>query len=242
MAGLYPNNQELEIFGEPVVWPGVNAEGKFTNGDFSNPLVPPSYIPAETINLILDNLNSLIIGAGLTPNNTDQNQLLLGINAFFNKFVPIGNVIIWPCSVALDGWMFCDASAISRSDYSILYSRIGTTWGAGNGSTTFNIPDFREASPYGAGSRSSGVTTHDVKNVGIFADDRIENHSHPMPRNTGSNNEQEAWNISRLAGGFAFGLDNFYSNPYGYEYTNGARFGETTRGKIVGTNFIIRVI
>lgn len=41
------------------------------------------------------------------------------------------------------GWLLCDGSAISRADYSNLYNAIGVCWGAGDGSTTFNIPDLR---------------------------------------------------------------------------------------------------
>ena len=42
-----------------------------------------------------------------------------------------------------DGWLLCDGSAISRSEYSNLYSAIGVSWGTGDNSTTFNLPDLR---------------------------------------------------------------------------------------------------
>ena len=41
------------------------------------------------------------------------------------------------------GWMLCDGSAISRSDFANLYDAIGVNWGTGDGSTTFNLPDLR---------------------------------------------------------------------------------------------------
>ena len=75
MAGMYPDNQELDIFGEKVQWPGVDSSGKFSNGSFKNPLEKPSFIPAQTINLILDNLSELIKKLGGTPNNTSVDQL-----------------------------------------------------------------------------------------------------------------------------------------------------------------------
>lgn len=75
MAGMYPDNEELTIFGEKVQWPGVDASGKFTNGSFTDPLERPSFIPAETINLILDNLSELITKLGGAPNNTAIDQL-----------------------------------------------------------------------------------------------------------------------------------------------------------------------
>ena len=75
MGGMYPNNQDIEIFGEQVSWPGVDASGKFTNGSFTDPMVKPSFIPAETVNLILDNLSALIEKCGGVPNATGGGQL-----------------------------------------------------------------------------------------------------------------------------------------------------------------------
>lgn len=48
------------------------------------------------------------------------------------------------------GWLLCDGSAISRTDNAALFAKIGTTYGAGDGSTTFNIPDCRGVFPVGA--------------------------------------------------------------------------------------------
>lgn len=41
------------------------------------------------------------------------------------------------------GFLYCDGAAVSRSTYSALFAKIGTTYGAGDGSTTFNLPDAR---------------------------------------------------------------------------------------------------
>lgn len=85
MAGMYPDNQELVVGGEPVIWPGVDKNGKFTNGDFNNPLIPPSFIPAETMNLLLDNLGGVITMLGGTPNNRDANQISAALNVFIQN-------------------------------------------------------------------------------------------------------------------------------------------------------------
>lgn len=50
------------------------------------------------------------------------------------------------------GWLECDGSAVSRTTYAALFAAISTTWGAGDGSTTFNLPDFRDRVPIGAGT------------------------------------------------------------------------------------------
>jgi microcystin-dependent protein len=41
------------------------------------------------------------------------------------------------------GWLLCDGSAVSRTTYAGLFSRLGTLYGVGDGSTTFNLPDYR---------------------------------------------------------------------------------------------------
>lgn len=61
----------------------------------------------------------------------------------------VGIVVPYAGSTAPTGWLFCYGQAISRSTYSTLFSVIGTTYGAGNGSSTFNIPDMREVTPVG---------------------------------------------------------------------------------------------
>lgn len=50
---------------------------------------------------------------------------------------PAGIVLPFAGSVAPDGWLLCDGSAVSRSEYADLFTAIGTTYGAGDGSTTF---------------------------------------------------------------------------------------------------------
>jgi microcystin-dependent protein len=63
--------------------------------------------------------------------------------------------IIFPYagSSAPTGFLLCDGSAVSRTTYADLYALIGTTYGAGNGSTTFNVPDLRGSVIVGAGQR-----------------------------------------------------------------------------------------
>jgi len=73
---MYPNEHIIEIFGEQVKWPGLGPDGKFTNGSFTDPHIKPSFIPAETLNLLIDNMQSVIEAAGLDPNNIEPDQLL----------------------------------------------------------------------------------------------------------------------------------------------------------------------
>jgi microcystin-dependent protein len=75
----------------------------------------------------------------------------------------VGTVKAIGGSKAPDGWLFCDGAAISRTTYAALFAIIGTTYGAGNGTTTFNLPNMRlhggtlAVSVYGNG-KSIGIT------------------------------------------------------------------------------------
>lgn len=71
--------------------------------------------------------------------------------------MPPGTVTMFAGSSTPTGWMVCDGSAVSRTTYAGLFAAIGTTWGVGDGSTTFNVPDLRGRTPIGAGT-GSGLT------------------------------------------------------------------------------------
>lgn len=61
--------------------------------------------------------------------------------------IPVGGVTLWPVNPPFtlpDGRLTCDGSAISRTTYSNLFAVLGTYYGSGDGSTTFNIPDYQE--------------------------------------------------------------------------------------------------
>lgn len=96
---------------------------------------------------------------------------------------PAGHVIAFAGTSAPSGYLTCDGSAVSRSTYSALFSAIGTTWGAGDGSTTFNLPDLRGAFLRGAGSHGTEVKSNGAAfsgpAVGAFETDLLKDHVHP---------------------------------------------------------------
>lgn len=65
-----------------------------------------------------------------------------------------GLILMWAGAAAPTGWLICDGSAISRTTYEDLFAILGTTYGAGDGSTTFNLPDFRSSMPLGKGQKT----------------------------------------------------------------------------------------
>ena len=55
---------------------------------------------------------------------------------------PIGTINMYASTTVPSGWLLCDGSAVSRTTYSSLFNIIGTTYGVGDNSTTFNIPNL----------------------------------------------------------------------------------------------------
>jgi len=72
--------------------------------------------------------------------------------------MPVGAVIPSAPVAAPAGWLLCDGSAISRTTYARLYAALGVVYGAGDGVTTFNLPDLRGRTPIGAGAGPSLTT------------------------------------------------------------------------------------
>lgn len=91
-------------------------------------------------------------------------------------------------------YLLCDGAAVSRTTFAALFAVLGSTYGAGNGSTTFNVPDLRGRVPIGAGTGAqnggsgtgaiSGGTALTNRVRGAFAgDERLETHNHVIQRN-----------------------------------------------------------
>lgn len=66
--------------------------------------------------------------------------------------IPVGALTPYAGGAAPPGWLLCDGSEVSRADYVALFKVIGTTYGNGDGSTTFNLPDLRGRTTVGSGS------------------------------------------------------------------------------------------
>lgn len=71
--------------------------------------------------------------------------------------LPSGTILDFAGTSAPTGFLPCDGSAVSRSTYSALFAALSTTWGVGDGSTTFNVPDLRGRTVVGAGT-GAGLT------------------------------------------------------------------------------------
>ena len=87
------------------------------------------------------------------------------------------------------GFLSCDGSAVSRSTYATLFTAIGTVWGTGDGSSTFNVPDLRGAFLRGTGSHGTSNmakgTDFAGAAVGAFENDQAQDHRHQIQTDGG---------------------------------------------------------
>lgn len=84
-------------------------------------------------------------------------------NIFLDDNTPIGIIAPYGGSNDPSYWLICDGRAVNRLAYAELFAVIGTTYGAGDGSTTFNIPDFRGRTAIGAGTgTATDATNHEL--------------------------------------------------------------------------------
>ena len=108
---------------------------------------------------------------------------------------------IWGSS-APTGFLACDGAAVSRTTYAALFAAIGTTWGSGDSSSTFNVPDLRGSFLRGTGSHGSSTMANgsafSAPSVGSFENDQFQSHFHAF--NRGETNAATA-NGGRIAHG-----------------------------------------
>ena len=97
--------------------------------------------------------------------------------AFAQSLVPTGCIMPFAATNAPDGWLACTGVAVSRQTYAALFAVIGTTYGAGDGSTTFNVPDLRGRAMFGfIGSTNGLITTATADKVALGGKGGEETH------------------------------------------------------------------
>ena len=109
-------------------------------------------------------------------------------------WMPTGMVVPYAGAVAPDGWLLCQGQAVSRTTYAQLFSVIGTTYGSGDGSTTFNLPDMRGR--VAVGSDANLGQKVGAKSVSL-TEAQNGRHSHMLPmdygKHDGSNRGPDVW-------------------------------------------------
>lgn len=101
--------------------------------------------------------------------------------SYVDMGTPTGTIVLYGGATAPTGWVLCNGSAISRTTYSALFGAIGTTFGVGDGSTTFNVPDCRGIFIRGAGTSgklSDANSNAFAGTLGTYQNDKMQGHYH----------------------------------------------------------------
>ncbi|WP_051228834.1 tail fiber protein [Paludibacterium yongneupense] len=116
--------------------------------------------------------------ADATENNqaVSLEQLKAAIAAITGA-VPVGSIISSACAAAPDGYLLCDGSAVSRTAYATLFAAIGSIYGSGDGSTSFNLPDARGVALRGL---DGGRGLDSGRTLGSYQADAIASHTVPV--------------------------------------------------------------
>ena len=119
----------------------------------SNEIVTPTNLNAlgvPTVTLADNEVTTAKIADGAVTQSKLNSSVTL---------VPTGAIMPFAMNSAPSGWLAADGTAVSRTTYAALFAAIGTTYGAGTGGTTFNLPDLRGIFVRGINSQTiSGVT------------------------------------------------------------------------------------
>jgi microcystin-dependent protein len=120
-------------------------------------LVEPEFWSLNSTNDIYNtNINKVAIGMTTPFANLDVSGTFNASKKIMLNYVsiapPIGSIVAYTVSTSPDGWLICDGSGVSRLVYASLFEVIGTTFGSGDGSGTFNLPNYQGAFLRGTGT------------------------------------------------------------------------------------------
>lgn len=142
----------------------------------------------------------------------------------------IGTVQLFMGSSIPSGYLLCDGKAISRTAYASLFAVIGTTYGAGDGSTTFNLPNFQGKTPVGKNSgtfntlgKTGGEETHKI------TASELPSHTHYIPSISGTTSTDGAHRHQ-------IGMHSAWGTMYGWMPINPAEVKIAYRDNTTGSS------
>lgn len=124
---------------------------------------------------------TVISGSALTLPGDAVSSLQAVTKQQITSLMPAGAVLPFAMSSAPTGWLKCNGDAVSRTLYPTLFSAIGTTFGAGDGTTTFNLPDLR--GEFIRGWADNKTTVDSGRVIGSGQEQQTPDHYHPVDLN-----------------------------------------------------------
>jgi len=175
------------------------------------------------------------MGAGVSATDAVTVAQLAAVNS-----VVTGTINMWPTVTAPTGYLLCVGTAVSRSTYAALFAVIGTTFGVGDGSTTFNLPNYTNRMPIGVGSTAALAATGGSKDAVVVSHTHTitdPGHLHSIaPTASGTSQAGSGWD------GPGFGGSNTSTSTTGISVnTAGVTGTNANLPPYLGINFIIKV-
>lgn len=139
--------------------------------------------------LTLTNATGLPVG-GIAATGTPSSLTYLRGDGTWSSIssgsTPVGTIIEFGGTSLPTDYLNCNGAAVSRTTYSALFAAIGTTWGIGDGSTTFNLPGLNRRTTVGSGGTGTGTLGNAVGNTGgaethTLITTEIPSHNHTIP-------------------------------------------------------------
>jgi microcystin-dependent protein len=124
------------------------------------------------------------------------------VTATAQALLPAGAVMPFAMNSAPAGWLAADGTAVSRSTYAALFAAISTTYGAGDGSTTFDLPDLRGYFVRGSGTNSDATASG---TFGAKQADAFKAHTHTTEGFASSSTQGGVFGINQVFGGTTTG-------------------------------------
>lgn len=106
--------------------------------------------------------------SGFLKQRNAANSAWVALMPLATQVEPAGVIKMYGGTTAPSGYLACDGSAVSRTTYATLFAAIGTAHGAGDGTTTFNVPDFRRRVPVGSGGTGTAILANTLGAKGGF--------------------------------------------------------------------------
>lgn len=183
MATNYPSS--IQTFGDPISTDTLSGHAAL-HTDIN-----------DTVEAIQ---NKLGVDGDTDVTTVDRRVALLEL-----EITPTGSLMMFAGSSAPSGWLLCNGAAVPRTGiYADLFAVVGTTYGVGNGSTTFNVPDLRNRAPVGSGSsytlgQEFGLTT-DSFTIGTGNlpphTHTLNNHTHTLGNHTHTFDHEHGVSVS----------------------------------------------
>ena len=194
-SDLYYKSSGSDSYGWVLVWSKLNANflppdgdgGNLTNLNMNN--AGQGTLAVTRGGTGVNNITGLVRGNGTNPMSAAVDGVdYLGAASMVGvvSYYPIATVVDGVVTIPITGWFPCDGRAVSRITYARLFGILGTTYGAGDGSTTFNIPNLMDN---GSG-RSYYVRSWDkVTAFPAIQQGQVGEHNHPLAGNVGVESE-----------------------------------------------------